>query len=828
MVTKEEHRKIPADETNREGYENPSMNIPSVGSDVPIPVTSSEPKVGTLPTANKKKKKRKKKQRNNIATKEQGENKSCTTDEAATAAEIKIATEEESRKIPTDETNCGECENPSIDIPSAGLDMPVAVLDANTEPEAGTWSTMNKKTKKKRKKKQRNNVSIKEEEGNKSCTNDAAATEADMDLVVEEESRKIPTDETNCEEYENPSMNIPSLASDLPIPVSHSNTEVEAGTLSTVNKDKQRNIIVSKEGEEASKFCTTDAETAAIDVTATTQRNKKRNRDLNRFRNRNRTFQQELQFLHKVSRTKYRINIGFVPNMKIPADVFVNDPLEELLLTELKEATGCDCDDVEGAENGDGKGKDNKPSDGKSKGNGKGGGKGSGKGKAGFIPALKQLANVAALPGIVRCLAMPDVHSGYGFCIGNVAAFDMDDEEAIISPGGVGFDINCGVRLIRTNLTEDDVSAGEVRERIAQAMFDHIPVGVGTEGVIPVNKEDIDDILQHGIDWAIRKGYAWEEDKCYCEENGCMTTADANKVSQKAKKRGLNQIGTLGGGNHYAEVQVVEEIYDTAAAESMGINIVGQVCIMIHTGSRGLGHQVATDALQKMDKAMHRDGIKPNDRQLSCARINSQEGQNYLAAMSAAANYAWVNRSCITYLTRRAFSKVFEKTPEEMGMELVYDVCHNVAKVEKHIIDGEEKTLLVHRKGSTRAFPPNHPMIPEAYQKIGQPALIGGTMGTCSYIVVGTDDGMSETFGSTCHGAGRALSRNASRKRLDYKQVLDHLKEHDISIRVSSPKLVTEEAPQSYKDVSEVVDTCHDAGISRKAVKLRPIAVIKG
>lgn len=512
-----------------------------------------------------------------------------------------------------------------------------------------------------------------------------------------------------------------------------------------------------------------------------------------------RTFEEELKYLEKISHTKYRVNIGFVPNMIIPADVIVNQTLEEILLEELEET--CCCSTTGNAPH--------KKKDG------------------GFIPALKQMANVAALPGIVKCLAMPDVHAGYGFCIGNVAAFDMDDEEAVISPGGVGFDINCGVRLLRTNLMEDDVR-GEVRERIAQAMFDHIPVGVGTSGVIPMKDGDIDDILEKGIDWAIDNGYAWEEDKEHCEESGRMMTADKHCVSSKAKKRGLHQIGTLGGGNHYAEVQVVDEIYNAEAARSMGIKTVGQVCVMIHTGSRGLGHQVATDALQKMDKAMHRDRIKLNDRQLSCARINSKEGQDYLAAMSAAANYAWVNRSCITYLTRRAFQKVFDKTPEELDMHLVYDVCHNVAKIEKHVVDGKEKTLLVHRKGSTRAFPPNHPMIPEAYRDIGQPALIGGTMGTCSYILVGTEKGMSETCGSTCHGAGRALSRNASRKRLDHKQVLGYLKDHNISIRVASPKLVTEEAPESYKDVSEVVDTCHDAGISCKAVKLRPIAVIKG
>ena len=579
-------------------------------------------------------------------------------------------------------------------------------------------------------------------------------------------SMSAPTDETNCEEFENPHVQLSN---------EENNEEEEL-------LDPSENNTNTKEDQNAQ--------------TPSDDKNNDNNNDME-------TFQRDLSFLEKLSPTKYRVNIGFVDNMRIPADVLVNDALEKLLVAELREASGCDCCPSKG------QGHKKKIKEG------------------GFIPALKQMANVAALPGIVRCLAMPDVHSGYGFCIGNVAAFDMDDEEAVISPGGVGFDINCGVRLIRTNLMEDDVR-GDVREQLCQALFDHIPVGVGTEGVIPITEDDIEDILQNGIDWAIQNGYAWQEDKELCEENGCMATADASRVSKKAKKRGLNQIGTLGGGNHYAEVQVVEEIYDEAAATCMGVNKVGQVCIMIHTGSRGLGHQVATDALQKMDKAMHRDGIKTNDRQLSCARINSREGKNYLAAMSAASNYAWVNRSCITYLTRRAFEKVFQKTPEELEMNLVYDVCHNVAKVEKHIVDGEEKTLLVHRKGSTRAFPPKHPMIPAAYQDIGQPALIGGTMGTCSYILVGTDDGMAETFGSTCHGAGRALSRNASRKRLDHKQVLKHLKEKNISIRVASQKLITEEAPESYKDVSEVVDTCHEAGISRKVVKLRPIAVIKG
>jgi len=642
-----------------------------------------------------------------------------------------------------------------------------------------------------------------------------------------------PTDETNCEEFETPSLlsyNGDSAPhDDISDIVNQGQVHDEGDDEADITNDPAtcttNNPAKKKKRKKKKKFPPRAKDGDASNTTAATHND---DATVNENENVNaiiRTFEEELTFLEKINANKYRVNIGFVPNMRIHADVIVNQPLEDLLVAELRESCSCECHPSAAGEhdnhNEDEEGKDAvAPSSSHKRPPPK-------KKMGGFIPALKQMANVAALPGIVRCLAMPDVHSGYGFCIGNVAAFDMDDEEAVISPGGVGFDINCGVRLLRTNLSEEDVT-GDIREALAQSLFDHIPVGVGTEGVIPITEEDVEDILQRGIDWAIENGYAWKEDKEHCEENGCMDTADKNCVSSKAKKRGLNQIGTLGGGNHYAEVQVVEEIYDEAAAKCMGVDRVGQVCVMIHTGSRGLGHQVATDALQKMDKAMHRDGIKPNDRQLSCARIHSREGQNYLAAMSAAANYAWVNRSCITYLVRRAFEKVFEKTPEHMEMHLVYDVCHNVAKVEKHVVDGVEKTLLVHRKGSTRAFPPNHPLIPKAYQDIGQPALIGGTMGTCSYILVGTHSGMEETFGSTCHGAGRALSRNASRKRLDHKQVLNHLKERNISIRVASAKLITEEAPESYKDVSEVVDTCHNAGISRKAVKLRPIAVIKG
>jgi len=518
-----------------------------------------------------------------------------------------------------------------------------------------------------------------------------------------------------------------------------------------------------------------------------------------------RTYEDEVKYLEKISPTAYRINVGIVPNMRVPAVVLVNDELEELLLEELKES--------------------------------------SSGGSGGILPALKQVANVAALPGIVgQSIAMPDVHSGYGFCIGNVAAFDMDDPEAVVSPGGVGFDINCGVRLIRTSLTEADVPAGSTkREQLCQALFDHIPVGVGQNGVIPLTAKDLDDVLLMGIDYCVREGYAWPEDREHCEENGRMLMADPAKVSKRAKKRGMTQLGTLGAGNHYVEVQVVEEVYDDVAAKRMGIGKIGQVCVMIHSGSRGLGHQVATDALIEMETAMARDNIVLNDRQLASALQQSVEGQNYLKAMSCAANYAWANRSCLTYLARRAFRKTFVNENDDdddcLDMHLVYDVCHNIAKVEKHEIeiDGEGgnskkeiKTLLVHRKGSTRAFPPNHPLIPASYQSTGQPVLIGGTMGTCSYVLAGTDTGMKGTFGSTCHGAGRALSRTASRRKLDYTDVLADLKRRGISIRVASPKLVTEEAPQSYKDVENVVDTCVAAGISRKVVKLRPIAVVKG
>jgi tRNA-splicing ligase RtcB len=382
------------------------------------------------------------------------------------------------------------------------------------------------------------------------------------------------------------------------------------------------------------------------------------------------------------------------------------------------------------------------------------------------------------------------------------------------------------VRLLRTNLTEKDLEP--VKEKLTQSLFDHIPVGVGSRGVIPTTSEDLEAALEQGMDWSLREGYAWAEDKEHCEEYGRMLSADPSCVSRRAKKRGLPQLGTLGAGNHYCEIQIVDEIYDTFAAKKMGIHDTGQVCVMIHSGSRGLGHQVATDALVQMEAAMARDNIQTNDRQLACARIQSEEGQNYLKAMAAAANYAWVNRSSMTFLCRSTFAKAFNSTPDDLDMHLIYDVSHNIAKVEQHMVGGRPKRLLVHRKGSTRAFPPHHPLLPVDYQWTGQPVLIGGTMGTCSYVLTGTEKGFNTTFGSTCHGAGRAFSRAKSRRTLNYQQVLDKLKAQNISIRVASPKLVMEEAPESYKNVSHVVDCCHEAGISKKTFKLRPVAVVKG
>lgn len=485
----------------------------------------------------------------------------------------------------------------------------------------------------------------------------------------------------------------------------------------------------------------------------------------------------------------YKIRKGLVKDMNVDGHVYVNDKLKTLIDDEIRT--------YESNRN------------------------------TTFLPAVMQIANVSTLPGIVKAsIALPDVHAGYGFSIGNVAAFNMNDSKAVVSPGGVGFDINCGVRLIRTNLFYDDIKPKQ--EELTQSLFNHIPVGVGSQGVILCNQENLDDALCLGMDWCVKEGYSWIEDKLNCEDNGRCLYADSNYVSIRAKKRGITQMGTLGAGNHYAEIQIVDEIYDKKSAKLMGIEKKNQVCVMIHSGSRGLGHQIATDALLEMEKSMNKYKINVIDKQLACTPIMSQEGQNYLKAMGSACNFAWINRSSMTFLARQTFSKMFRQEADDLDMHVIYDVSHNIAKIEEHYMDGKIQQLLVHRKGSTRAFPPFHPLVPLDYQYCGQPILIGGTMGTYSYVLTGTNKAMEKTFGSTCHGAGRALSRNKSRNTLNYVDVLQKLKDEHISIRVASPKLVMEEAPESYKNVSEVVQTCHDAGISDKCFRLKPIAVIKG
>jgi tRNA-splicing ligase RtcB len=343
-----------------------------------------------------------------------------------------------------------------------------------------------------------------------------------------------------------------------------------------------------------------------------------------------------------------------------------------------------------------------------------------------------------------------------------------------------------------------------------------------------LTNQTIDQVLNKGMKYLLERKMCWPEDLEHCEENGCMEGADASKVSSRAKKRGLNQCGTLGSGNHYAEVQVVDEIYDQKAAETMGLKK-GNVCVMIHSGSRGLGHQVCTDFLKIMERTMSKQGIKVNDRQLAACKIRSPEGKDYLAAMAAACNFAFCNRAVMAHVTREAFSETFNKSAKELGLDLVYDVCHNTAKFEKHFNkEGKEMDLLVHRKGATRAFGPKQEKIPKDYQSIGQPVLIGGTMGTYSYVLVGTDTSMRDAYGSTCHGAGRFMSRTKAMNNISSKDVANKLKEQGVILRVVKKPLVAEEAPGAYKDVNEVVQVCHDAGLSSKVVRLRPLGVVKG
>lgn len=433
----------------------------------------------------------------------------------------------------------------------------------------------------------------------------------------------------------------------------------------------------------------------------------------------------------------------------------------------------------------------------------------------------EQIANVACLPGVQKySLAMPEAHLGYGFPIGGVAA--IDTENGVISPGGVGFDINCGVRILRTNLTVREVKNNS--KNLINDLFNKIPSGVGSKSKLNLTKTQLNNAIEGGAQWAIQEGFGREEDSMFCEENGKFDAANSSKVSQKAKNRGIPQLGTLGSGNHFLEIQYVDEIIQDEAAEAFGLEE-DQVTVMIHTGSRGFGHQVCTDYVNKLEKATKNYGISIPDKQLACAPTDSSEAKDYFAAMACGANYAWANRQVITHWVREVFDEFFEKKTQ---LDLIYDVAHNVAKKETHTVNGSEKDLLVHRKGATRAFGPRHPEIPQKYSEIGQPVMIPGNMGAPSFILRGTKFAMENTFGSTCHGAGRKMSRTQAKNEYWGGTVQDKLSERGIYVRATHGSVIAEEAPGAYKDPTMVVDVAHNAGISEKVAKLQPMGVAKG
>ena len=435
--------------------------------------------------------------------------------------------------------------------------------------------------------------------------------------------------------------------------------------------------------------------------------------------------------------------------------------------------------------------------------------------------AVQQLANVATLPGIIRySMGMPDIHWGYGFPIGGVAAFELDT--GVISPGGVGFDINCGVRLLSTPLTLADL--GHRRELI-ETLYQAVPTGVGAKGPLKLSLGDLGDMMVKGAAWPVDQGYGLLEDLDHCEEQGCMAQAQRDAVSAKAKQRGMPQSGTLGAGNHFLEVQVVKEIYDQDAARAYGISP-GQICVMIHCGSRGLGHQTCTDHLKVLEGATKRYNIVLPDRQLACAPLSSPEGKAYFGAMAASANYAWANRQMIMHVTRTVFEKMYRIDYE--SMHLVYDIAHNVAKMEEHSYEGKRITVCVHRKGATRAFGPGSPDLPPGYIKIGQPVIIPGSMGSSSYLLRGTTTAMERTFGSTCHGAGRILSRSAAKKTINGEKVKNSLSREGIIVRAPNDVAIAEEAPGAYKSSAEVERIVDALGISNLVARLEPLGVIKG
>jgi tRNA-splicing ligase RtcB len=452
--------------------------------------------------------------------------------------------------------------------------------------------------------------------------------------------------------------------------------------------------------------------------------------------------------------------------------------------------------------------------------------------------APEQVANVATLPGIVgQSMAMPDIHWGYGFPIGGVAAFELG--EGVVSPGGVGYDINCGVRLLRTKLARADLTQ-PVLEKLVRAIYENVPSGVGSKGKIRISQAEVAQVLTRGARWAIEKGYGTEEDLEYTEEHGAMAGADLTGVSARALERGMPQLGTLGAGNHFLEIQEVAEVYDLGAARDLGI-AEGQITVMIHTGSRGLGYQICDDNVKTLGAVSKKYGIELVDRQLACAPIESPEGKRYFGAMVCAANYAWANRQAIAHWVREAFGQVLGLSLERLGMGQVYDVAHNIAKIETHAVGKDCVKVCVHRKGATRAFGPAKPgsgtqchnqtgshALPSRYRHLGQPVLIPGDMGTSSYLLLGTEKAEMETFGSACHGAGRVWSRTRALKETERRNVAEELRAKGIMVMAASREVLREEVPDAYKDVDKVVDVCTRAGICRKVARMRPLGVVKG
>ncbi len=436
----------------------------------------------------------------------------------------------------------------------------------------------------------------------------------------------------------------------------------------------------------------------------------------------------------------------------------------------------------------------------------------------------QQIANVACLPGIVgKAMAMPDMHFGYGFPIGGVAAVDANSGS--ISPGGIGFDINCGVRTIRTDLTLKDIE-GRTGE-LMDALYKNVPSGLGSKGLTRVNMQVIDEILENGSRWAVENGYGWERDLEVTEECGKMESADPSKVSDKARKRGIPQLGSLGSGNHFLEIDVVDQVFDEDVAKVFGLKE-GQITITVHCGSRGCGHQIATDYLQSMETYIKDNSVKLPDRQLACAPLDSSLGEDYFKAMSCGANFAWANRQMITHWIRESFESVMGQSAESMGMDVVYDVAHNIAKMERHDVDGHWMDVLVHRKGATRAFAAGNKEITQMYRSVGQPVIIPGDMCTGTYILVGKEGAMKETFGSSCHGAGRMMSRKSAVQSITAESIKERMSDNDICLRAGSDEGLVEEAPQAYKDVSRVVSVVCDSGLTGKVVRMRPIGVVKG